>query len=45
MKRWALVGFMTFCGLSFGITVMLFSFGPSVFFLYVARWRRLHPQT
>ena len=26
-----------------GISVMLFSFGPSVFFLFAARWKRLHP--
>ena len=36
-------GFMTFIGLTMGISVMLFSFGPAVFFLFVARWRRLHP--
>jgi hypothetical protein len=23
--------------------VMLFSFGPAVFFLFADRWRRLHP--
>jgi hypothetical protein len=23
---------------------MLFSFGPGVFFLFAARWKRLHPQ-
>ena len=36
-------GGMTFFGLTMGISVMLFSFGPGVFFLFVARWRRLHP--
>jgi hypothetical protein len=36
-------GFLTFIGLATGISVMLFSFGPAVFFLFVARWRRLHP--
>jgi hypothetical protein len=36
-------GMMTFIGLAMGISVMLFSFGPSVFFLFVARWKRLHP--
>ena len=36
-------GFMTFVGLAMGISVMLFSFGPSVFFLFAARWKRLHP--
>jgi hypothetical protein len=34
---------MTFIGLTLGISVMLFSYGPAVFFLYVDRWRRLHP--
>ncbi len=36
-------GFMTFIGLTLGMSVMLFSFGPGVFFLFVARWRQLHP--
>ena len=36
-------GMMTFIGLAMGISVMLFSFGPSVFFLFAARWKRLHP--
>ena len=35
----------TFFGLTFGISVMLMAFGPGVFFLFVARWRRLHPTT
>jgi hypothetical protein len=43
-RDYCCAGFMTFIGLSLGISVMLFSFGPSVFFLYVARWRRLHPE-
>jgi hypothetical protein len=34
---------MTFVGLTMGFSVMLFSFGPGVFFLFVERWRRLHP--
>ena len=37
-------GGMTFIGIILGISVMLFSFGPAVFFLYAARWRRLHPE-
>jgi hypothetical protein len=37
-------GWMTFVGLAAGLSVMVFSFGPSVFFLFAARWRRLHPQ-
>jgi hypothetical protein len=36
---------MTFVGLTLGISVMLLSFGPAVFFLYAERWRRLHPET
>jgi hypothetical protein len=36
-KRLILFGFAT------GISVMLFSFGPAVFFLFVARWKHLHP--
>jgi MFS family permease len=42
-RDYCCAGFMTFVGLSLGISVMLFSFGPGVFFLFVARWRRLHP--
>jgi hypothetical protein len=34
-------GGYSFFGLCLGISVMLFAFGPSVFFLYLARWRRL----
>jgi hypothetical protein len=34
-------GIMSFFGLTLGISVMLFAFGPAVFFLYLARWRRL----
>ena len=44
-RDYCCAGFMTFVGLALGISVMLFSFGPSVFFLYVARWRQLHPRT
>ncbi|HEV7926730.1 MAG TPA: hypothetical protein VGR14_15330 [Verrucomicrobiae bacterium] len=42
-RDYCCAGFMTFIGLTLGISVMLFSFGPGVFFLFVARWRRLHP--
>jgi hypothetical protein len=42
-RDYCCAGFMTFVGLTLGISVMLFSFGPGVFFLFVARWRRLHP--
>jgi hypothetical protein len=34
----------TFFGLTMGISVMLLSFGPAVYFLYAERWRRTHPQ-
>lgn len=42
-RNYCCAGFMTFAGLTMGISVMLFSFGPAVFFLYAARWKRLHP--
>ena len=42
-RDYCCAGCMTFIGLTLGISVMLFSFGPAVFFLYVERWRRLHP--
>jgi hypothetical protein len=44
-RNYCCAGFMTFLGITLGISVMLFSFGPAVFFLYTDRWRRLHPQT
>jgi hypothetical protein len=37
-------GFHTFLGLTCGISVMLFAFGPAVYFLFVERWKRLHPK-
>ena len=42
-RDYCCAGAMTFVGITLGISVMLFSFGPAVFFLYVDRWRRLHP--
>ncbi len=42
-RDYCCAGFMTFIGLTLGMSVMLFSFGPGVFFLFAARWRRLHP--
>lgn len=42
-REYCCAGFMTFLGLTMGISVMLFSFGPAVLFLYAARWRRTHP--
>ena len=43
-REYCCAGFMTFLGLTMGISVMLFSFGPAVFFLYADRWRKTHPQ-
>jgi hypothetical protein len=43
-RDYCCAGFMTFIGLTLGVSVMLFSFGPGVFFLFVERWRRLHPE-
>ena len=43
MRDYCCAGFYTFLGIAFGVAVMLFSFGPGVFFLFAARWKRLHP--
>ena len=43
-RDYCCAGAMTFVGLTLGISVMLFSYGPAVFFLYADRWRRLHPE-
>jgi hypothetical protein len=42
-RNYCCAGFLTFIGLAMGISVMLFSFGPAVFFLFAERWKRLHP--
>ena len=42
-RDYCCAGLMTFIGLTMGISVMLFAFGPAVFFLFAERWRRLHP--
>jgi hypothetical protein len=42
-RDYCCAGLLTFVGLTLGMSVMLFSFGPGVFFLFVARWRRLRP--
>jgi hypothetical protein len=42
-RGYCCAGFMTFLGLTMGISVMLFAYGPAVFFLYAERWKRLHP--
>jgi len=43
-RGYCCAGFMTFVGIAMGIAVMLFAYGPAIYFLFVARWRRLHPQ-
>ena len=43
-RDYCCAGVMTFIGLTMGISVMLFSFGPGVYFLFAARWRQLHPE-
>src|ERR1041385_8559458 len=43
-RDYCCAGFMTFIGLTMGVSVMLFSFGPATFFLYAERWKRLHPE-
>lgn len=40
-KDYCCAGFGTFVGLATGLAVMLFAFGPGVFFLFIARVRRL----
>ncbi len=42
-RDYCCAGLMTFIGLTMGFSVMLFSFGPAVFFLFLARWKKLHP--
>ena len=42
-RGYCCAGFMTFVGIAMGIAVMLFAYGPAVYFLFVERWRRLHP--
>ncbi|MFA6291029.1 MAG: hypothetical protein WC637_04565 [Victivallales bacterium] len=42
-RDYCCAGSCTFVGITFGIAVMLLSFGPGVYFLYAERWRKLHP--
>ena len=44
-RDYCCAGFGTFVGIVFGLSVMIFAFGPGAFFLYVARWKRLHPES
>lgn len=43
-RDYCCAGFLTFVGLTCGISVMLFAFGPAVYFLFAERWKRLHPK-
>lgn len=42
-RDYCCAGFMTFVGLTAGVSVMLFAFGPAIFFLFAERWKRLRP--
>lgn len=42
-RDYCCAGFLTFIGLTMGVSVMLFAYGPAVFFLFAERWKRLHP--
>ena len=42
-RDYCCAGLMTFIGLTMGVSVMLFAYGPAVYFLFAERWRRLHP--
>lgn len=41
-RDYCCAGILTFFGLTMGVSVMLFAFGPVVFLLFVQRWKRLH---
>jgi hypothetical protein len=43
-RDYCCAGLLTFIGLSCGTAVMLFAFGPAVYFLFAERLRRLRPQ-
>lgn len=42
-RNYCCAGLYTFMGIVFGLSVMLLSFGPGVYFLFAERWKRLHP--
>jgi len=44
-RNYCCAGFGTFVGIVFGLAVLLLAFGPGIFFLYAARWKKLHPDT
>lgn len=41
-RDYCCAGIMTFVGLTMGVAVMLFAYGPAVFYLFVERWQRLN---
>ncbi len=43
-RDYCCAGYLTFLGIAFGVSVMLFSFGPGLYFLFAARWKKLQPQ-
>jgi hypothetical protein len=43
-RNYCCAGFGTFWGIAFGMALIVFSFGPGVYFLFVERWKKLHPQ-
>ena len=44
-QKYCCAGFGTFFGIATGLSVLLFAFGPGVFFLFVKRVRRLRGET
>lgn len=43
-REYCCAGLYTFLGIAFGLSVMLLSFGPGIYFLYAQRWKKLHPE-
>ncbi len=43
-RDYCCAGYLTFLGIAFGVSVMLFSFGPGLYFLFAARWKKLQPR-
>ncbi|CAK0781609.1 conserved membrane hypothetical protein [Gammaproteobacteria bacterium] len=43
-RDYCCAGILTFIGIISGLSVMLFAFGPAIYFLFAERWQRLHPK-
>jgi hypothetical protein len=43
-RDYCCAGMLTFLGLTCGFSVLIFAFGPAVYFLFAERWKRLHPK-